>query len=352
MNVDEGLRRGAMKLSGEMRLTRRLPLVATLVALSLLAVGIPADGRADAARGAQQRVKPMFWGAWIASQFTGSDAPQKWQAVTKFEERNTRGKRLTMLHWYSPWQNPTTGGTYPFTRSVFEKVRRHRVTPFLSWSSRGISDADIAAGKWDGYIRGWASAATSWGHPLFLRFDREMNGAWFNWGAGDSGNTPAEFVAAWRDVHDIFTAAGATNVRWVWCPNIDPRHKFTDIGLLYPGDAYVDWTCLDGYNGDDPWTSFTKLFASSYQRLLQIAPSKPIIIGEIGSTETGGSKARWIRNMFAALPKRFPHIRGLLWFDQYLQGPGGHSDWPIETSQSSSDAFADGVRTKGLRHRR
>jgi hypothetical protein len=329
-----------------MPLTRRnLLLGVTVVLLGLLVTGVPASGRS---RATPPHGKRMLWGAWIGAQFTKSYAPWDWRPVTTFEKRNAGGAHLTLLNWYSPWVNPSTGAAYQFPTPAFEEVRRHHVTPLLSWSSRGISNVDVAAGRWDAFIRSWASAAKSWRHPFFLRFDREMNGSWVTWGVGNNGNTAADFVAAWRHVHDIFTAVGATNVRWVWCPNVDPHHRFTDIGLLYPGDAYVDWTCLDGYNGDDPWTSFAKLFASSYRRLLQVAPSKPVMVGEVGSTETGGSKARWIRNMFAALPRRFPHIRGFLWFDQYLSGPGGHSDWPIETSAGSSHAFAKGLRKNGL----
>jgi hypothetical protein len=81
---------------------------------------------------------------------------------------------------------------------------------------------------------------------------------------------------------------------------------------------------------------------------MQIAPSKPMIIGEVGSTESGGSKAQWIDDMFAALPTRFPDIHGLLWFDKYESGPGGYSDWPVETSTSSSSAFATGVASAAL----
>lgn len=317
---------------------------AASLAAVLFASGIPAEGQAQAPATRHPKPRPMLWGARIGPQFTGKDAPWDWRAVTDFMQTNTGGRRLRLLQWYSPWQDPTTGAPEPFATHAFEKVREHRMTPFFSWSSRGISDAEIAAGRWDNYIRSWASAARAWGHPFFLRFDREMNGPWFNWGMAD--NTPADFVTAWQHVHDIFTAVGATNARWVWCPNVDPRNKFTDIGVLYPGNAYVDWTCLDGYNGDNPWTSFASLFASSYQRILQIAPSKPIIIGEVGSTESGGNKARWIRNMFAAFPTHFPDIRGFLWFDQYVVGPGGHSDWPIETSAASSAAFAKGIRGK------
>jgi hypothetical protein len=294
----------------------------------------------------------MLWGARIGEQFTGGEAPWDWSAVVAFQARNAGGAHLRVLHWSSPWRNPRTGAMYSFSTPAFERVRRHHVISFFDWANRGISDADVAAGEWDAYIRSWATAAKAWNHPFFLRFDWEMNAPWFSWGVGGAnGTTAAEFVAAWRHVHDIFTSVGATKVRWVWCPNVDPRFKFADVGALYPGSDYVDWTCLDGYNGDDPWTSFTHVFASSYQRLLQIAPTKPMIIGEVGSTESGGNKARWIRGMFAALPSKFPDIHGLLWFDQYANGPGGHRDWPLETSRSASRAFASGIRSEETRHR-
>ena len=68
------------------------------------------------------------------------------------------------------------------------------------------------------YIRSWARALAAFDGPVRLRFAQEMNGDWYPWGAGTNGNTPAEFVSAWRHVHDIFAAAGATNVQWVWSP--------------------------------------------------------------------------------------------------------------------------------------
>ena len=102
----------------------------------------------------------------------------------------------------------------------------------------------------------------------------------------------------WRHVHDVFTAQGATNVTWVWCPNIQGP-KSTSLAEMYPGDSYVDWTCVDGYNwGTDQgneWQTFNQIFAGSsyngwyntYQLLQQLAPSKPIMIGETASSENG-----------------------------------------------------------------
>jgi len=171
-----------------------------------------------------------------------------------------------------------------------------------------------------------------------------MNGNWFPWSEGVNGNQPGEYVAAWRHVHDIFASVGATNATWVWCPNVDPSGKLGDIGSDYPGDEYVDWTGLDGYNWGPSrggWATFSQLYASTYHAITDsIAPSKPLLIGEMGSTERGGSKAAWIEEALAEIPTAFPKVRAMLWFDTFDDG----MDWPIETSSAATSAFAAGVQ--------
>jgi Glycosyl hydrolase family 26 len=274
--------------------------------------------------------------------------------VTTFQNEDSARKPLSTVQWSAPFNASYCsgpGGACPFPTDTFESVRTHGAIPFFSWANSGITDQDVADGKYDSYLTGWAQAARAWGHPFFLRFDWEMNGPWFSWGLGNPkiANTAQEYVAAWRHVHDIFSSVGATNVTWVWCPNVDPGGKFADLPSLYPGNSYVDWTCLDGYNGNTPWTSFTNLFATSYDLITgQIAPTKPMILGEVGSTEAGGNKAQWISDMFAALPTRFPKIRGLLWFEKAETGPGGYTDWPVESSTTSQAAFAAGIATSAF----
>ena len=176
-----------------------------------------------------------------------------------------------------------------------------------------------------------------------------MNGNWFPWSEGVNGNQPGEFVAAWRHVHDLFAAVGATNATWVWCPNVDPYGKLQSLAANYPGDAYVDWTGLDGYNwgpAKGGWTGFGELYRSTYEAIAEgIAPGKPLMIGEVGSTETGGSKASWISEAFTAIPTEYPKVRGVLWFDKFDDG----MDWPIETSASASSALAAAVRDDAYR---
>jgi hypothetical protein len=298
----------------------------------------------------------IYWGATIGSQLTGTQAPWDMTAVTKFEEMAHR--KVSLVQFFQPFSNCKTSpcSFYGFPAGPMESIRDHGAIPVLSWGSQstpaGINEpdyqlSDILAGKYDSFIRGFATAAKAWGRPFFLRYDWEMNGSWFSWSDGANANRPGEFVAAWRHVHDIFAEVGATNATWVWCPNIDPSNTMQSLSSVYPGDAYVDWTGLDGYNwGTNPvkpsgWKTFGQLYRSTYGRIVEsVAPSKPMMIGEVASSEDGGSKAGWIKDMLARLPTEYPKIRALLWFDKLDSG----MDWPIETSATATAAFAEGIQ--------
>ncbi|MGN6202201.1 MAG: glycoside hydrolase family 26 protein [Solirubrobacterales bacterium] len=303
---------------------------------------------------ASRTPEPIYWGAAIGDHVTGEQAPWDMSALTKFESE--AGKSASLVHFFQPFADCSSECSfYPFPHDPMESIRAHGSIPVLSWSSQAIPSnldspdyqlGDVIEGRYDDFIREFAEEARDWGHPFFLRFNWEMNGNWFSWAEGVNGNTSGQYVAAWRHVHDIFAAVGATNVSWVWCPFVDPGGSLTDLASLYPGDEYVDWTGLDGYNwGTNPaaprgWRSFDQLFADSYEEIAsRIAPSKPLMIAEMGSSEQGGDKAAWIRDALARIPAAYPQVRALLWFDKFDDG----MDWPIESSGNATAAFAEGI---------
>jgi Glycosyl hydrolase family 26 len=299
---------------------------------------------------------PIYWGAWIGNQLTGEEAPWDMGAVSRFEQAT--GKAAAVINFSSPFadcaRNPCD--YYEFPQEAMQDIREHGSIPFFSWASQSTPAkldqpnfqlSDVLEGHHDAYIRQWAEEAREWGHPFFLRFNWEMNGNWFAWQEGVNGNKAGEAAAAWRHVHDIFTEVGATNATWVWCPNVDPGGKMTDLASLYPGDQYVDWTGLDGYNwGTNPahpdkWRTFDELYRSTYEEITTaIAPGKPLMISEIGSTEHGGSKAEWISDAIESITTEYAQVRGVLWFEKYDDG----MDWPIETSTAATAAFAAGIQ--------
>ena len=255
------------------------------------------------------------------------------------------GRHMNTLHWGvgTPWDHEFDywrRGARPCTRRRSGLARRHghglALTPYDCQRRRGHRPERVGD-------RGGELGSTVLS-PLRLRDERF---------AGTRGARirrarprPPTTLPRGATYTILFTSAGATNVLWVWCPNIDPYGVHDKLARVYPGDSYVDWTCLDGYNFGNPWMSFEKLYARTYEHIVRIAPDKPMIVGEVGSTERGGIKAHWIHNMFQALATRFPHIHGLLWYDVYAPNhlnPGHFRDWPIETSKSSSTAFNSGI---------
>jgi hypothetical protein len=311
--------------------------VAALLALVLLA----APGAAAA------KPRSLYWGAWIGSQLTGEEAPWDMEAATQFEAKV--GRRLSLIEFSAPFARCGINCHFePFPLTPLEQIRLHGAIPLFSWNSgfSGSGDptkftlAALRAGRYDRYIRYFARSAAAWGWPFFLRFDWEMNGSWFPWGAGVNGNTPKEYVFAWRHVHRIFDEAGATNVTWVWCPFVG-----TGLKQFYPGDRYVDWTGLDGYNwGPEspmglPWQTFDQLFADSYRLVARIAPDKPMMLGEVASTGNDEQKATWIEEMFAGLRHRYRKVQALVWFDKIDR----ETNWPVENLPAASAAFAAGL---------
>ncbi len=224
----------------------------------------------------------------------------------------------------------------------------------------------ILDGEFDDHLLDWAEKTAAYGGPYMLRWGHEMNGDWYPWaGANNGGGTldgfgdpavadgPERYVAAYRYIHDIFSEAGADNVLWIWCPNAPFKGMETaypgwnSAEAYYPGDEYVDWLCMDGYNWGtssagqafgSTWTEFDGIFGSSYERLNALNPSLPIMIGEYASTEKGGDKAAWILNTYDLLATEYPQIRAAIWFHINKE-----TDWRIDSSPESFDAFATAV---------
>jgi len=193
----------------------------------------------------------------------------------------------------------------------------------------------IAHGTFDSYITSWAQHAAQFGQPVMVRFAHEMNGHWYPWGIGVNGNTAADYVAAWRHVHDLFVAAGATNVQWVWCPNVG---ALSDLAAGYPGSQYVDYVGVDGYNWGDfgwwtTWSSPRAVFNPTLQFLSNLHLGKPVIIDETGAASSGGPKPTWITN-FVRYVVANPLVIGFVWSE--FPTPFG---WGLETSPSAVTAM-------------
>ena len=237
--------------------------------------------------------------------------------------------------------------TESFPASRCQNIVDHGAVPLVTlefWSTSNGGVESITAGSKDAYLRAFADRAREFGSEIWLRPLHEMNGNWYPWGGSASGNSPAEVVAAWRHVHDIFESRGATNVKMVWCVNNDsvPYTTANGIARYWPGDAYVDYTSIDGYNAGttqswSTWRSFGATFRNAYNTITGLS-AKPIVIAETSSVEQGGSKSAWIRDMFTSLETEFPQVRAVVWFNERKT-----YDWRIESASANVAVFRAGA---------
>ena len=226
-----------------------------------------------------------------------------------------------------------------------ETARKNGSTLVVTWMPNGYSARKIIEGETDAYIRHFAQGARAYNREIWLRPLHEANGDWYDWGVGkpNAANTDEGVAKAFRHIVDIFREENVKNVKWVWTTNSSNVGENTTFTGTYPGDDYVDYISIDGYNWGTKkywsrWKTFSQVFRKSYNALANI--DKPIFIAETSCTESGGNKAEWITDMFKVLPEEFPRIFAVMWFSQ---SKDFEADWALNTSPEALEAWKTGL---------
>ncbi|HET7324403.1 MAG TPA: glycosyl hydrolase [Halococcus sp.] len=305
---------------------------------------------------------------------------------------------LTNLEAYSTWASQPPAVAMVFVdafvpdaakkgivEGVFTDIWEAGSVPLVSWQpflkrkqqTSETIEREIAQGKYDDGIETWADLLTKWARPrgdktrgrrFYFRPAHEMNGDWFPWSAVDSSRinatatasksadtsgpnpaagTPKDYVEMWRRMHGIFskTAMDETDIQWIWSPNV------TEVGNIkteryYPGDKYVDWVGLDGFNFGGTqwysgWDSPEVLYDPMMNRMRKLT-SKPIALTEFATSSfvpandqdadkddgqyRPEKKVAWIEDVFAYIKAN--DIKMACWFNLDKTGPD-EADWAI-----------------------
>ncbi|KKU92036.1 MAG: Beta-mannanase [Microgenomates group bacterium GW2011_GWA1_48_10] len=267
--------------------------------------------------------------------------------------------RKPAFAWFSvKWQNPNTGAYQQFDPRLLDQFRTRGIMPGLNWdASKGsalnenqpdFSWQAINSGMHDAYITQVAKDAAAYHYPFIVRVFAEMDGNWYPWGYSVNGNTnPADFVAAWKHVVDIFRKEGATNVQFAWCwaasvltPSRIDQYKDV-LKQLYPGDDYVDWIALDGYsNPASTKRSLQDDFQPAYQ-FLKTFTHRRMAFYEVGASEDpkdSMAKANWITQGFlTTIPQLFPDVKMVNWFNSINDRKT--VNYAVDSSQNSLNAW-------------
>lgn len=189
------------------------------------------------------------------------------------------------------------------TNSLFESAWNRGSVPHIFFQPffggpEETSDSvnqEIAEGVHDDDIRAWAEALATWLYDpdgdhrrLYVNLAPEFNGDWNPWSPALGDEDEDDFVEMWRHIHDIFSEAGMGPefVQWIW--TVDNTTRGVDRAACYPGDAYVDWCGIHGYNWAawDGWQSAEEVYGESLDFVNSIADN-PVAITEFAcSSET------------------------------------------------------------------
>jgi len=328
-----------------------------------------AKAREEAARPVRPTAPPRDSLVRPADRYLGlytAQAPFSWAEHDQVAQ--TIGMQPDLAGYFQGWDSP-------FRPDAVERAWTKGMLPMITWESRPMEAGNgepeepeyslprILDGAFDDYLRQYARDVAALGLPVAIRLNHEMNGSWYPWseqginGAQVNGNNRGDFVKVWRHVHGIFEAEGANaHAIWVWSPNIVNRLPKLNQPLeytasLYPGDEYVDWVGLSGYYRPpydaDQTPTFSWTFDASLDQLRAIT-DKPILLAEIGASESGGNKAAWVTDLFDALARpENSDVVGLAWFHHTVttisEGQRVTNDWRITSREDSQQAFVDGL---------
>lgn len=301
------------------------------------------------------KVRPPAKGAYVGV----FRPPAPFNADSLDQYQILAGKKPALVMWYQPW-----AGASSFDRAACLAVMKRGAIPVITWepwapgndpnwlqNPAQMSDyrlSRIASGAFDSHISSWAREIKSLGGPVMLRPLHEMNGNWYPWGGTVNGNSPTDYIRAWRRIHGIFAREGATNVTWVWSVNAAsvPNTKQNHYSKYYPGASYVDWTAVSGFNWGrsrtgSRWQSFSSIYTAPLAYLGKLG--KPIMLAEFGSVSGGGSKATWITDAYRRIRTQYPKVRAVVYYDKRESGLKGTQDWQINSSGRSATAYRRAV---------
>jgi beta-mannanase len=166
----------------------------------------------------------------------------------------------TNFFWHNARENVGENGVLyiKFGLDVALDVKS-TLTPFL----KGEKDANI---------KKIGEAIKIWNHPVYVTLGTECD-HWMR-----RGYTPAQYVKAFRRIHDIWGGMGVSNVAYVWHVCADGHNpRWTQY---YPGDRYVDWVGVSFYYGTKYYPSLEPVvgaadFARRHHKSLMVSEGGP-----------------------------------------------------------------------------
>ena len=247
------------------------------------------------------------------------DAPGSYAGINQLAHAIDRQPNL--VSYYSHWLESFQAG---FATSA----AKHGALTLVQIAPKDTSLVSISEGRYDAYLRSYASAVKAFGGQVVLSFGHEMNGTWYTWGYKHT--SPAVFIRAWRHVVTVFRRQGVRNATWLWTVNIIGKpNLIPSPNRWWPGKSYVNWVGIDGYYWNSS-SSFTSVFGPTIADVRELT-ADPILIAETGAQPSVGQPAK-IADLFTGI-SRFG-LLGFIYFNDDVNSaaiPGEALKWRLSS---------------------
>jgi hypothetical protein len=215
------------------------------------------------------------------------------------------------------------------------RVLHLTIAPTIFAPHELVTWREITAGTFDRRLTAQARGVAALGVPVFVTFDHESDRP-----DRAARGTPADFVAAWRHVHDLYVRARADNAVWVWVVTGYPPF-FATAGRIWPGNRYVDWISWEAYNVSGcsngtvtaaQYKSFAGVALPFYRWVHTVGArygidaGKPMMISEAGSViyrDSAKRTAQWYAGIPSVLA-RYRQIKAVTLWDRPGNGACGY----------------------------
>jgi hypothetical protein len=294
--------------------------------------------------GATAKFAPKCGALWGVYTLQDGNAEQ---SIRRLEAKV--GRKFDLTSRFHDFSDTLNQGKFP---DQYERAVGPGSRLFISWQARvsatntNLKWRAIANGTYDRFITSAAARVKAYNNPVFIAFDPEFD-------THNDKGTPADYVAAYRHVYNVFKAKGVTNAAFAWITSgYIGASNGTKILQGYPGDAYVDWVGWDPYNfyrcNGTAWKTFAQKVTPTYDWLIQHGlGKKPFMLSEYGTQYDTGNAAR-SKAWHAAIPsalKSLPNLKALIRFDANGFFGSRKCNFYIRNGGTSSlSSFADAGR--------
>ena len=277
------------------------------------------------------------------------------------------GKKHTSVGWFINLEDVafTLPVTYLPGNPFFEQLEALWQGGYVSFVNLGSNataaaivngDRDSEIGYAAEFYKAWVSFGE--GRKAMIAPLQEMNGDWTTYG---KNSTSAEYKQAYLHILQIFAEKGVTRdqIWWVFAPNgwnapTIPERAFENY---YPGDNVVDIVGFSSYNyGWCPstaaisgkWESYAEIFDPYINRMMVMAPGKPIIIAETATTAYYAEnttdtqhKNQWLIENYNYIADH-PQVIGLYYFS-FSTFDGYSCDFEINNGDTYFSGYQEGA---------